>query len=414
MQHHAWRAGGLFRGLTAEVYVLLAGFFALNLGYFVVIPLLTVFMTTELAFSPLTAGSIMAIAVGVQKGLTLAGGVLSDRYDRRLILLLGLGLRAAGYALFATATQVWTVTAAALLASLGGALFSTPVRAALAQVTRPDNRQAAFAARQVAGSLGSTLGPLVGAALALYDVRAAFLAGSAAHLLLLLAVLHFVPSLGHSRDRRVHVGRLIRATVTHRAMGLFSVMTVLFTVLYSQLTTTLPLRAASLAPEDASAAAAATLFAVNGIAGVALQLAWIAASRRVAAPDAFRWGAALCGAGLMAAGYAGDLLALYAAVLLFTLGEVMVLPAIDAVVADLAPEDALGSFYGLSSLAWAVGGALGNTLGGWISQQETLGVLPWLSFLVIGVVVALTTRPKALGMDRALAAGASLSASGKD
>lgn len=75
---------------------------------------------------------------------------------------------------------------------------------------------------------------------------------------------------------------------------------------------------------------------------------------------------------------------------------------------------ALGSFYGLSSLAWAVGGALGNTLGGWISQQETLGVLPWLSFMVIGFVVALATRPKAFGRDTALAAGAGLSAAGKD
>lgn len=35
MHNRSWRAGGIFGGLTADVYVLLAGFFALNLGYFV-------------------------------------------------------------------------------------------------------------------------------------------------------------------------------------------------------------------------------------------------------------------------------------------------------------------------------------------------------------------------------------------
>lgn len=79
------------------------------------------------------------------------------------------------------------------------------------------------------------------------------------------------------------------------------------------------------------------------------------------------------------------------------------MPAIDAVVADLAPESALGSFYGLSSLAWAVGGALGNTLGGWLSQRGGQGPLPWLSFMFVGLVVALAARPAAFGQKRALA-----------
>jgi len=385
------------------VYVLLAGVFALNLGYSVVIPLLTVYMTNELSFSPLTAGSIMAINVGLQKGLTLVGGVLSDRYDRRFILLLGVGLRAVGYALFAVANQVSAVTLAALLASLGGALLSSPIRAALAQVTSPETRKAAFAARQVASSLGTTIGPMIGAALALYDVRAAFLAGSAVHFPLLLAVLRFVPKLDRSQEEQVLLGRLMLATVTDRAMILFSGMTILFTLLYSQLTVTLPLRAAALAPQGASAeAVAAALFAVNGIEAVVLQFVWLAVSRNVSALNAFRWGNALCGAGLMAAGLAGDLVSLYASVIAFTLGEVMAMPAIDAVVAGIAPERSLGSSYGLSSLAWAVGGALGNTMGGWLSQQGGRGALPWLSVLILGVLVALAARPVAFGKGRAL------------
>jgi len=385
------------------VYVLLAGVFALNLGYSVVIPLLTVYMTNELSFSPLTAGSIMAINVGLQKGLTLVGGVLSDRYDRRFILLLGVGLRAVGYALFAVANQVSAVTLAALLASLGGSLLSSPIRAALAQVTSPETRKAAFAARQVASSLGTTIGPMIGAALALYDVRAAFLAGSAVHFPLLLAVLRFVPKLDRSQEEQVLLGRLMLATVTDRAMILFSGMTILFTLLYSQLTVTLPLRAAALAPQGASAeAVAAALFAVNGIEAVVLQFVWLAVSRNVSALNAFRWGNALCGAGLMAAGLAGDLVSLYASVIAFTLGEVMAMPAIDAVVAGIAPERSLGSSYGLSSLAWAVGGALGNTMGGWLSQQGGRGALPWLSVLILGVLVALAARPVAFGKGRAL------------
>jgi DHA1 family multidrug resistance protein-like MFS transporter len=393
-----------WRSIGIEVYILLIGFFAMNMGYFMVVPLLTVYMKSQLGLPALAVGGVMALSVGLQKGLTFLGGLLADRFERRSVLLVGLGLRVAGYALFAFVRDMPELVAAALLSSVGGALFGPPIRAALAQAASPENRQVVFAGRQIANNLGATLGPMAGAALALWDTRFAFLLGSITHVLLIIMVVLFVPRLGMQQARQVTFRELLRTMAVDRSLWLFCAMTILFTLIYSQLTITLPLRALALSPGgDAGntatgAAVAASLFTVNGVGAIVLQFLWLPVAKRVPALTSFGWGSLLCGLGLLGAGMAPSLVYLYAAVLVFTLGEVLTMPALDTVIAEIAPPEAMGSYYGIFNLAWAVGSSLGNTFGGWLSdrlkdevgQAAILSVqtgLYWGLFLGLGMVL---------------------------
>ncbi len=57
----------------------------------------------------------------------------------------------------------------------------------------------------------------------------------------------------------------------------------------------------------------------------------------------------------------------------------------------LAAPGAQAAYFGFGFLALAIGGSLGNYLGGWLmdlSSAPGLALLPWLVFLGIGLVSA--------------------------
>ncbi|HSV68041.1 MAG TPA: MFS transporter [Mycobacteriales bacterium] len=386
------------RDLDRDVWVLLLGFFVTNGGYFMVIPLLTIYTTRDLGLSATVAGLVVATHIGLQKAVQVGCGLLADKLGRRLMLLAGLAARSAGLLAFLPAHGTVPVLAAAVVSAVGGAMFGPPIRAGLAARSTPENRQSLFVARSFAATAGASVGPLAGAALALYDIRAALAAAALAHLALAGLVWRHVADLGteDGADRPTLRG-LVRVMTADRLLWRFGALTVLFMVLYSQLIVALPLHAGQLAGGDSAVAAAASLFTVNALACLALQALWLPLAGRVRAGTAFGMGAAFCAVGAVAAGIAPTLPLLYAAVLVFTVGEVLAFPAADTLVADIASPQSLASYYGVFNLAWALGGSLGGAVGGWglavVAAHGPAAATPlWLGFLAIGAVVAVASQ----------------------
>jgi MFS transporter, DHA1 family, tetracycline resistance protein len=109
-------------------------------------------------------------------------GNLSDTYGRRPILLLaifGLGL---DYVLTAFATQIWLLFLARLMSGVCGASYTT-ANAYLADITKPEDRAAAFGKMGAAFGLGFIIGPAIGGVLGDYDPRLPFFAAAALSLL---------------------------------------------------------------------------------------------------------------------------------------------------------------------------------------------------------------------------------------
>ncbi len=80
---------------------------------------------------------------------------------------------------------------------------------------------------------------------------------------------------------------------------------------------------------------------------------------------------------------------LLGSVVVFSLGALIVLPTQQSVLASLANPAALGSYFGISSLSLAFGGALGSWSGGilyGIGQQRNQPSLPWLTFATVGIL----------------------------
>ena len=85
---------------SRAVQVLLLNELTIFLSFYMLFPYLAVYFREHLGFSVWMVGLILGIRTLSQQGLTVIGGTLADRLGYKPLIIAGLGLRAAGFALF--------------------------------------------------------------------------------------------------------------------------------------------------------------------------------------------------------------------------------------------------------------------------------------------------------------------------
>jgi len=145
----------------------LASLFALRmLGLFLILPVFAV-------HAPQLAGGESQMLVGLALGaygltqaiLHIPGGMTSDRYGRKRIIIIGLALFALGSFVAAWATDIYGVILGRALQGAGA--IAAPVTALAADITREEHRTKAMA--MIGGSIGLTFAVSLVAAPALYQ-----------------------------------------------------------------------------------------------------------------------------------------------------------------------------------------------------------------------------------------------------
>ena len=128
-----------------------------------------------------------AIEIGAWMGLAMAIaaflaapvlGNLSDAYGRRRVLLIALAGLALDYLLLAVAQTLPLIFLGRVLSGLFGGSFA-PAQAALADITRPEERARTFGLVSAAFGVGFVIGPAIGGLLTAYGPRAPFYVASA-------------------------------------------------------------------------------------------------------------------------------------------------------------------------------------------------------------------------------------------
>ena len=155
------RFAQLTEGLSSTYWFLWAGMLLNRAGSFVV-PMMTVYLTTQRHLSLVEAGTIVALfGLGSMVGTTL-GGVLADRLGRRATLLLALTGGAVMMLTLARAQSVLELSASVFL--LGSALdmFRPAAFSIVADVVQSEHRLKAFSALYWAANLGFAFATSIG------------------------------------------------------------------------------------------------------------------------------------------------------------------------------------------------------------------------------------------------------------
>jgi len=398
-----------FLAQSRAVQVLLVNELTIFLSFYMLYPYLAVYFRETLGFSAWMVGLVLGIRVLSQQGLNVIGGTLADRLGYKPLIIAGLTLRAAGFALFGFVDSLAGTLVAAILTGLAGALFGPALRAYLATES-PGRRAEVFALANLAGQIGALLGPPVGVALLAFSFRLVCVAAGVIFLGLMLLQFRYLP-------RRVDllaegprpVLRDWSEVLANRGFLFFAAVMLAYSVLLSQMYLTLPLEARRATGSDMAVGSLFVLSSILAIVGQVRVTAWCEARYRP--PEAVALGLALMTVGFAAplvsalAGYvepagrpAPTLASLgptLVAMTFLTLGAMVASPFAMAMVPRFGRDRLIATYFGFYAMAGGLGSTLGNALvGAALDAQSRPGLvgLPWGFMLALGAGAVVTLR----------------------
>lgn len=187
--------------IIGREFPLFATFFFSSLGFGGMLMARPLFSASLGANMTMIAFVSTASALALLIGSPIAGW-LTDRWGRRPLVIVGLGVRVlTGFtSFFATSYEQFLVME--FIGSLGLAFWNTGVNVIVADVISPENRGRAIALRTASQRLGILCGPLIAGVLAFnYGLTSIFLLNAGTKLIALLIFAKFIAETRPVRDR---------------------------------------------------------------------------------------------------------------------------------------------------------------------------------------------------------------------
>lgn len=349
---------------------------AMNGAHFAAMPMLAILITQRVEGGAAVAGTALAVYFALSRigPIFLAGAV--ERFGLWRGVSLGLYLRGFAFIALPFATQRVEALAVAAILGLGQAIYEVSLYGVIGQQPRAQ-RDRLLVLNDQALNLGCVLGPVSGAALALWAAEATFVVAGVTLIALgfgCIAVRSDVPRVAPVSH---HEGS-VRPMLRDGRFLLLCVALVPFWAVFAQLFAAFPLLAASLGDEPAWANA---ILIVNGLAGIVALAClgpWIESDRTL---RILCLGLVLAFATIAGTAMVNELWVLLAIVAIFSIGESFVMLAGHILTARHAEGRSATAYFGAFKASAGVGAALGAYVG--VVSADVQG---GTGFLVLGTI----------------------------
>lgn len=355
-------------------------------GFIMVVPLLAVHYVDGLGWAAAAIGGILAVRQFMQQGLGVFGGIIADRIGVKGLIMAGVLLRALGFGLMAWADTFPVLLVSAIFAALGGALFEAPSRAAVVQLSLPEERGRYFALQSTISSIGTALGPLIGTLLLRYSFDLVALTAASCYIVAFVLVLFGLPikENGEVGEQQLFSG--LQLALHDRTFMIFTALGSGLWFMWVQFSVALPLQATAVTN---TADVVSWMYMINAAMSITLQYPLVQLLSRWLSPmSLMAAGMVMMACAFGAIGFIQSTPLLLATVAVYVCGTLLAMPSQHTASAELANPRALGSYFGVGALSLAVGGGVGNLAGGLLydtGQAMNWPALPWLVFLLVGV-----------------------------
>jgi len=373
-------------------YLMGAGFID-SLGASLLFPFYALYVTAKFDLGMSQAGAMFGfLTIAAVVGTTLGGG-LTDRFGRKSMVLFGLIFSALSMLVMGFAQQLYVFIAGmlmvGLLANAGG-----PAREAMIADLLPEEKRAGgFGVHRVVFNMAHVIGPAIGGLLAsrsflllfIMDVIASLV--TAAVFFFLIPETKPTPSEGERVESTVETFRGYRRVLQNTIFMTFLIATGLMVLVATQMQGTLSvfLRDVHELPETLFG----TILSLN--AGLVVLFQFMI-TRRVEKYPPFivlSVGTLFYALGFSMYGFISTYAWFMAAMVIITVGEMLIAPIGSAVAASMAPEEMRGRYMAVFGFSWMIPSALGMFLAGLIMDYGDPRWV-WYASGIVGVIAAVS------------------------
>lgn len=370
------------------VRLLLGTTFTLTVARALTLPYLVVYLADNFQLPISQIGLLIGGALIIASLLSLYGGHLVDTLRNHTLVSASTLLFALAFVGAVASNSALLFFLCLVMINLALAVVDIAAKAGFCALLPVEERAEVFAIKYTLSNVGYAAGPLLGVAMLELNDHMPFIASALLGLGMCLAYWRLGDrSLQASVPDKpgVGFGQVALGLARDRRLVCFTLGGVLSAVVFGQFTAYLSQYLVVTSSPAEAARLVGYLVTTNAVTVIALQYL---IGRRISRQRLMPWllaGMGLFIAGLLGFAFAGSALAWCLAMLVFTLGEIIVIPAEYMFIDLIAPEHLRGVYYGAQNLS-NLGAALGPVMVGFALVHLWPGAIFYL--LVLSVILA--------------------------
>ena len=373
------RLNTIYHEFPSKFWMVVLVSFISGIGGTLLFPFFSLYITQKYGIGMTQAGIILGIFSLFGLIGSMVGGALTDRFGRRRLILFGLVFSALSIltlGLVHTLAGLYPlVVVIGLLTNIGGPAQNAMVADLLPKKQRPEG----FGILRVAGNMAWIIGPTIGGFMATRSFFMLFVINSIISCIVAALFYKLIPETkpaepaekSHENVWQIVAG--YRHVLRDFAFMAFLVASILMGVVYQQMYNTLPvyLRDA----HGFNSQAYGFLLTSSAITVVLLQF-WV--TRVVKNRPAFvmmALGTVFYAIGFSMFGFISAYSLFILAIVVITMGEMIIMPTSQALTANFAPMEMRGRYMAVYGLCWAIPSTIGPGAAGYILDNYNPNLL---------------------------------------
>jgi MFS family permease len=362
-----------FQEFPIKFWVLVGATFIDGIGRTLIFPFFALYVTQKFNIGMTQAGILLGIfSVSGLIG-SMLGGALTDKFGRRGMVLFGLVFSALSSLSMGLVNQLSVFYGLAVIVGLLSNIAGPARQAMVADMLPEEQRAEGFGVLRVSGNLAWIFGPMIGGFLAAKSYLLLFVLDAITSLITAVIVYRLVPetkpelSEETAKESFFETFKGYRSVLKDYAFLAFLITAAVMTLVYLQMYNTLSvyLRDVHGVPTQGYG----FMLSLDAATVVLFQF-WVTRRIKVFPPMLMMVvGTLFYLVGFSMYGFVSAYWLFIVAILLITIGEMVVVPVGQALAARFAPEDKRGRYMAVYGLSWSIPATIGPLAAGLIMDN---------------------------------------------
>lgn len=368
-------------------------------AFFMVMPFIALRMHGVATNSITLIGAIIGFGPLVALFIGFYVGHLSDHWGRRQLVIAAMSLWALVFFGFAFASTPLEFAILMAINGLARGVFDPVSTALLSDICiqsdpTGEQKKNAFHLRYASINIGAGIGPLLGGVIILTSASVSFIITSVTYAISVALFVYFskrykLAEMEEKRGGSQKFAAVIDVLARDRVLQIYMVAFGCITLALAQIDTVFAVYLKTLFHEN-GVVLFSKLYAVNGFLVVLLTMPLLAWTKRFHLNHSCAVSALIWGLGYFVLAFSHLPSQFYFAMILLTLGEIVVFANGYLIIEELAPENMKGAYLGSANIS-NIGFVIGPTVGGWLFEvgdgRLLFSVMGLLLFVSAGMYI---------------------------